>query len=156
MQVIEVSTESANKGGGCAMTSENLQAIRERANKATAGPWIISHGDDETADEIYIWLRIGEVSRSVAEGLLAINSRFIAHAREDVPTLCDEVERLTTENTYHELQLDRAREEIGRLQKDASEWQQRAEELHELMNENVRKVDRIHDLLRQALAGDSK
>lgn len=89
----------------------DLEAIRARTDVATKGPWRVveEHGYD-ISDEA--WSRItiqseADDRREVAEliehlGMLGSdgvdrddeNAEFIAHAREDVPRLLDEVEQL--------------------------------------------------------------
>lgn len=70
-------------------TTARLGEIRERVAAATEGPW--EHGD-----------------RQFTAGDQA-DAEFIAHAREDVPWLLAEVERLTAER-------DRARDLAARLE----------------------------------------
>lgn len=72
------------------MNAEQLNAIKERAAKATPGPWY-SHADgtiflEHTKEIADVWT---DNDKSDAE--------FIAHAREDVPALVAEVER------YHDM-----------------------------------------------------
>lgn len=73
------------------MTSElDLEAIRSRAAAATPGPW--------EATRTYPFL----VLQSGGESAISVNlatdpepdAAFIAHAREDIPALVAEVERL--------------------------------------------------------------
>lgn len=77
------------------MNRDEIAAIRERADKATPGPWVAAD-DDETTLAIdapnvglFAWLD-AEKHYEDAE--------FIAHARSDVPALLDEIDRLTAEN----------------------------------------------------------
>lgn len=56
------------------MTPEELKEIKERADKATPGPWSMEHCD----------YALG--------GFL--DDLFIAHAREDIPKLVAEIDRL--------------------------------------------------------------
>ena len=77
------------------LSNAELQAIKERAEKATHGPWIECDG--------------GYVIEVDSEGIVAecgreLDAEFIAHAREDVPKLLSlvaqqqaEIERLQTE-----------------------------------------------------------
>ncbi|MCR8982286.1 ead/Ea22-like family protein [Brevibacillus laterosporus] len=73
------------------MTREEIGAIRERAEKATPGPWRreFSYGITIASDK-YIVLddEVGVIRYPDAE--------FIAHAREDIPKLLTEIERLQT------------------------------------------------------------
>jgi hypothetical protein len=83
----------------------DLAAIRERASKATPGPWEIGmltdtrlpgvmsvqcDGSGPVILEMTGWARIGERDHDEAGETAA----FIAHARTDVPALINEVERL--------------------------------------------------------------
>ena len=76
------------------MTREQLDAIRGRVNDATSGPWgcygdgaheVFDAGEYSDGDR-------GEVVAAVIDKLS--DAVFIAHAREDIPALLAEVERL--------------------------------------------------------------
>lgn len=73
------------------MTEEQLQAISARVNKATPGKWgaVPIYGEDE----FYVY---GDnMNEGVASEVYEKeDAEFIAHAREDVPALLAEVERL--------------------------------------------------------------
>lgn len=85
------------------LTADELARIRERAEKAEAGPWIFDdfcyvwRGDDlsrldggmiSDADEEETWIqRMRGVGREVGFEALKANGQFIAHSREDVPRL---------------------------------------------------------------------
>ena len=85
------------------MTNDELSAIRERAVAATPGPWEMqpigrsSFGYElRQRDSLSVLL--------YTEGCYVpkqeeANALFIAHAREDVPALLAEVDRLRAENT---------------------------------------------------------
>lgn len=92
------------------MSAPDLNAIRARAAAATKGPWYLDAGVDNTgtvfvgnrADgrEYGLWEIVlasgdplGDLTPEAAKRELA-NCEFIAHARQDIPDLCDEVERL--------------------------------------------------------------
>lgn len=79
------------------MTSEELQAIKERVAKATAGPW------EWRVDCYDFWLASNHFTVADSFGyddgdstirVSKADAEFIAHARQDVPTLVAEVERL--------------------------------------------------------------
>ena len=96
------------------MTNEDLNAIKERCEKATEGPWVegrhwckedtrwpgyIIKGiceDDFDADgpenEILEMSVCDITAKKGEEGYF--NAAFIAHARADIPALITEVERL--------------------------------------------------------------
>jgi hypothetical protein len=75
------------------MTALDLDAIEQRANEATPGPWtahaedIFYPRDDEDRGPVSSLLGGGE------PGHLA-DAEFMAHARQDVPALVAEVRRL--------------------------------------------------------------
>jgi SMC interacting uncharacterized protein involved in chromosome segregation len=69
------------------LTKEELEAMRKRAEAATPGPWYV----DVFGDEV----RSNESDLSVAYDITdEANAEFIAHAREDIPKLLAEIERL--------------------------------------------------------------
>lgn len=71
------------------MKTERLNAIKERVKNTTNGPWKMrtdSNGD---------YMVIGDNPiPPIATYLFDYDAEFIAHAREDVPALVAEVERL--------------------------------------------------------------
>jgi hypothetical protein len=92
------------------MTSAEIRAIRERAGKATHGPWhggclgsrgkcqcryIFDEGHAGAVGEVYV-----DNGKSISDGGNDCPSRkeaianllFIVHSRTDVPALCDAVE----------------------------------------------------------------
>ncbi|MGE7843942.1 hypothetical protein ACQKNX_24550 [Lysinibacillus sp. NPDC093712] len=85
------------------MTPEQLNAIKERLAKATPGPWGFDKGDNLREDrrpavvehfdyehgEWFIHGDIADIS----------DATFIAHARQDIPALVAEIERLRAELT---------------------------------------------------------
>ena len=66
------------------MNEQELQAIEERANAATPGPWSMQQST--------LWLDVS--IGYLAHGLAERDKVFIAHAREDVPALIAEVREL--------------------------------------------------------------
>jgi hypothetical protein len=74
------------------LTTAELLAISERAEKATAGPW----ENDET-DIMGIWPddgSIGMIAVSLMNPPNFENAEFIAHARTDIPKLLAHVAEL--------------------------------------------------------------
>lgn len=66
------------------MNAEQLNAIKERAAKATPGPWYYNrHNEISTPN-----------GARLAQTVTGLDATFIANAREDVPALVAEVERL--------------------------------------------------------------
>jgi len=74
------------------MDAARLAEIRERAERATAGVWELKKdGRYEDHDECRIELPDDDIELCRYE-----NGEFIAHAREDVPAMLDEIARLRT------------------------------------------------------------
>lgn len=73
------------------MTDSELKQIEARANAATDGPWEVRPHFDEYGRELRMtrWVTGVEV-----ENLEIEDAEFVAHARTDVPALCEEVRRL--------------------------------------------------------------
>ena len=69
----------------------SIDGIRERCEKATKGPWIWTNNWD------FIKLYKGYKPKQRIPNTKD-NNDFIAHAREDIPTLLTEIDRLETEN----------------------------------------------------------
>ena len=76
--------------------TDRLDEIRARAEAATPGPWAAEREDD------YEWIVVGGTYEPDCRYVIAdcgfdspqSNATFIAHAREDIPYLLAEVERL--------------------------------------------------------------
>lgn len=89
------------------MTQERLDAIREREAKATAGPWDVEGSaycgplDTLTVYPVEDGGALAYVQPSWED------AEFIAHAREDVPALLAEVERLRTRAALADAMIDR-------------------------------------------------
>lgn len=86
------------------MTPEQLQAIKERVEKATVGPWRLDLWDglliSGFTKRVVLKGGQGKAIKAASEDI-----NFIAHAREDVPVLVAEVERLQQEKEALEFQL---------------------------------------------------
>ena len=84
------------------MTSNTLQTIRSREKGATNGPWRVDRmlnlasstaGDKRTYPAVR-GFRAPRKLYELAWEQLELDAAFMAHAREDVPSLLDEVEHL--------------------------------------------------------------
>jgi len=88
------------------MTLAEREAIRQRADKATKGPWDQGNAPDLKHAVFNISVVDGLADRVIAQGCSDVDGDFIAHVRSDVPALLAEVERLTTAIedalTYHQ------------------------------------------------------
>lgn len=77
------------------LDDEELLAIRERCEKATGGPWkAFIEGRDHLCGSNFI--------RTAGEDIEPVGAThddidFIAHARQDIPLLLAEIERLKSE-----------------------------------------------------------
>lgn len=100
------------------MTQERLDAIQARVEVATDGPWAVD--SDDPSYIIYSerggW--DGLVIAQVADqdgALFSVehNGALIAHAREDVPALLAEVERLRALTTVDDDMVERAALVLG-------------------------------------------
>lgn len=69
------------------MTNEELRQIRERAEKATAGPWNTAY----TTDDVFV---LDEADIVLCASGRKEDAEFIAHAREDIPKLLAEIDWL--------------------------------------------------------------
>lgn len=87
--------EHRREGGGMTM-SVDTKAIRARAEAATVGPWRVQTPACEHDDDEHSAIKGGGalVTDCVAN---ENDAAFIAHARADIPALCDEVEALRGE-----------------------------------------------------------
>ena len=81
------------------LTEKQLKEIEERASKATPGPWTLDINylvgfppkTRPTGESIML---LEETCRAGSAEADDANMEFIAHAREDVPALLEEVKRL--------------------------------------------------------------
>ena len=79
------------------LTEEELRAIRMRAEAATRGPWrSLVEGRDHTSGSSFIMTGEGAARSNDIEltGATVQDQDFIAHARQDVPRLVEEILRL--------------------------------------------------------------
>lgn len=81
------------------MNAEQLAEIKERAEKATLGPWEWGEGYEQKDPGYYVASKSnGHIV--FADEDIAVRSEdvdFLLHAREDIPALVAEVERLNDE-----------------------------------------------------------
>ena len=79
------------------LTTEEVAAIRARCAAATPGPWrAYIEGRDHTSGSSFIMTGEGEVRGDDIElsGTTLADQDFIAHARQDIPRLLAEIQRL--------------------------------------------------------------
>lgn len=74
------------------MNDKELEAIRSRCEKATGGPWIsYIEGRDIECGSSFIQTAGDDLEIT---GATTADYDFIAHAKQDIITLLDEIERL--------------------------------------------------------------
>ncbi len=79
------------------LTPIELKQIRYRCETTTPGPWIsYIEGQDHTSGSSFIMTGEGELRGEDIElsGATDSDQDFIAHARQDIPLLLKEIERL--------------------------------------------------------------
>ena len=83
------------------MDAERLAEMRQRAEAATPGPWAQGMVGDSVINEVDCSATFGfiEVNAELSDdGNFGVSDAdFIAHARQDIPDLLAEVERLSAE-----------------------------------------------------------
>lgn len=91
------------------LTNEQLAEIRKRAEATTAGPWYVSAlaegyiyagGEFTVVASTVEYNEDGSVHTRLDNDKSVDNQEFIAHARQDVPALLAEVERLRREISF--------------------------------------------------------
>lgn len=80
------------------LSQEELTKIRERAEKATSGVWRVDYGRTDNDRAI-----TSDCYEMVCEYTTPWDAEFIAHAREDIPKLLAEIERLRDKRTKMEI-----------------------------------------------------
>jgi hypothetical protein len=74
------------------MTDAELDLIEARIRRATSGPWAsFVEGRDHTSGSSFIRTPISDIELS---GATAADHDFVAHARDDLPRLLEEVRTL--------------------------------------------------------------
>ncbi|WP_097964928.1 hypothetical protein [Streptomyces sp. or20] len=93
------------------MTPDRLEQIQNRnLDEVTAGPWLVADGSDGRPVVYVETLRDGRAGARVllsADGATEADVQFIASARQSVPELLAEVNRLQAQ--VAELEADRSR-----------------------------------------------
>jgi hypothetical protein len=74
------------------LSDAELEAIRQRCEQATPGPWkSFVEGRDHSSGSSFIMTRGEDIELS---GATSADQDFIAHARQDIPRLLAEIHRL--------------------------------------------------------------
>jgi hypothetical protein len=83
------------------MKRPDLDAIRKRCEDATLGPWVVDYEEGCPGCPIGVVQHADaggeDIFDALSEGHLYADCQFAAHARQDIPELCDyvlELERL--------------------------------------------------------------
>src|SRR5258706_4229720 len=109
------------KEGGHMVTDRELQAIKARAARATPGPWRIHDRGTSTTIEAQNgkkWIAQALLG-TYGIGNVEANAAFLAHARDDIPTLVAEVERQRAEHAALAEQLRQTMAERNTLSQRA-------------------------------------
>lgn len=81
--------------GTGAMDPAELEMIKNRCAQATPGPWkSFVEGRDHTSGSNFIMTGNGGEDFELSGGGTVADQDFIAHARQDIPRLLAEIERL--------------------------------------------------------------
>lgn len=77
------------------MTDNEIKQIEDRCNKATSGPWVsYIEGRDHESGSDFIMTAGNDIELT---GATADDQDFIAHARQDIPDLINEIYSLKSE-----------------------------------------------------------
>jgi hypothetical protein len=78
------------------ISKEYLEEVQRRCDRATSGPWIsLIEGRDHTSGDSVIIRGLNGVEEDLyLSGGSSSDQDFIAHARQDIPMLLREIERL--------------------------------------------------------------
>lgn len=82
------------------MTEQDLRAIRDRCEAATPGPWrhsredMISFNAYDGREESFVYMPEPNERICIRSDPPVEDAEFIAHAREDIPALLAEIERM--------------------------------------------------------------
>ena len=105
------------------MNEQRLQEIKKRADRATTGPWFCSWSTFEEFAKVNI------EGFCITDELNDFDAEFIAHAREDVPALVVEIDRLQNTIALHEVNkrnldamIEQKDAEIERLHQEILGW----------------------------------
>ena len=88
------------------MTQQELEAIKARCEATTPGPWEYDgmHNEIHAPQSDVYWLIVSELRSHPGETItdkfghsFNANFNFIANARQDIPALLSEIDRLTQE-----------------------------------------------------------
>lgn len=85
------------------LTQDELQAIKERAEKAPAGPWTFGEGYEQMEPGYYFADVKGYITLADEEGTVKPETiDFIVNAQQDVTKLLSEIERMQTQEHFAE------------------------------------------------------
>lgn len=106
--------------------SVNLEAIKAREAAATKGPWTVEYQDDGSSG-IYG----GDIHGFLYFGFNSPDSAFVCSAREDIPDLVAEVERLRADydrlNDFEQTQSAKLLARVGEMERQLAAAGVRAE-----------------------------
>ena len=141
------------------MSEKELAEIEARAEAATSGPWYSEdQGKVSQKGTPYHFVGVVAIVTDPATPSAKRDQNFIAHARQDVPALCEEVRRLNGELAMAMDAVDelsRQMVEIERLTAEnalaQTEAERRRNELTVMLNERLLPMEQENKRLRAAL-----
>jgi hypothetical protein len=113
----------------------DLAAIRARCDAATPGPWEYKASTLHSPYNFIIYSN----HEMIGEAAVVENTDFIAHARQDIPALLDEIDAITNSRDFfvnlHEIHVE--------------DKKQMSDEIDRLTRENESLIKRLNDEKRQ-------
>lgn len=91
------------------LTTQELEAIRKRAEQATEGAWEMDITDDGNTMEFSVTFDVDNYAAIMCDSVLdsLATADFIANARTDIPKLLAEVDRLNDKVAYYLDEMER-------------------------------------------------
>lgn len=101
------------------LSRDEVREILDRANRATPGPWGIELRSSENYPPVTVQLDIPGRREVFFHGpsFLEADGEFVAHARTDVPKLCDALEASEKRVAERDAEIERLKEENERHSK---------------------------------------
>jgi hypothetical protein len=115
-----------------AFSETELEEIRRRCEGATPGPWkSLIEGRDHTSGCSFIMTGQGDARGNDIElsGATIADHDFIAHARQDIPRLLDEISKLKNFSVYVRRERERLIRERQAIRQEQRQLNQRLAEL---------------------------
>jgi len=115
-----------------AFSEEELEEVRRRCERASPGPWrSLIEGRDHTSGSSFIMTGQGETRGNDIElsGATIADYDFIAHARQDIPRLLEEINKLGSFPDYLQHIRERLIRKRQALEEEQHQFHQRLAEI---------------------------